>query len=209
MGFLNKITGGADKGVMKNGVLGRGLIVRMAAGGSTVQMGGGMVERVCDFEIEVTLDNVAPYRASCRQRVPEVYIPQLQNQGVVIAVRVDAQDPSKVALDLHTDPPTVTMASNPNVPTAADILATGTPAKGVIVESAALGKKNAAGLDMYAFLLSVMPPDSAPYQTKVGVPTPAGAIALIFPGAHVPVKIGSNPNLVAIDWDEALANPDI
>ena len=209
MGFMNKLTGAADKGLLKNGILGRGLVVQMGIGGSTVQSGGGMVERVCDFVLEVSIDNVPTYQATCRQRIPEVNIPQIQQGGVTLAVRVDPDDHSKVTLDLYTDPPVVTSAPQPGAPRAADILATGQPAKAVIVESAALGKKNAEGVDLYGFVLSVLPEAQAPYQVKVGNPTPPNAVPLLFPGSHVPVKIGADPNFVVIDWQEALASPDI
>ena len=86
---------------------------------------------------------------------------------------------------------------------AAEILATGTPARAVIIESQPLGKRTPAGVDVYAFVLTVMPEGKDPYQIQVGNPTPPAALPFLFPGSHVPIKIGSDPNSVVIDWDQA------
>jgi hypothetical protein len=99
------------------------------------------------------------------------------------------------------------MAADPNRQSAADIIANGRPAKGVMVESQALGMKNPSGIDMYAFLLTIAVEGEAPYQVKVGNPTPPEALPLLFNGSHVPVKLGAGPNEVVIDWAQALANP--
>jgi len=48
------------------------------------------------------------------------------------------------------------MAATEGAVTAAQIIETGTPAKGVIIQSQALGMKNPAGIDNYAFVLTVM-----------------------------------------------------
>ena len=207
MGFLNKLTGGVDKSVLANGVPGRGAVMEVRPSGTTMQSGNGLVERACTFTLEVTLDGVPPYVATCKQRVPEVYLPQLQSGGAVLAVKADPADHSKVVLDLEHEPPTVTMAADPNRQSAADIIANGRPAKGVIVESQALGMKNPSGVDMYAFLLTVAVEGQAPYQVKVGNPTPPEALPLLFNGSHVPVKLGQGPEEVVIDWAQALANP--
>jgi hypothetical protein len=170
MGFLNKLTGGVDKSVLANGVPGRGAVMEVRPSGTTMQSGNGLVERACTFTLEVTLDGVPPYLATCKQRVPEVYLPQLQSGGAVLAVKADPADHSKVVLDLEHEPPTVTMAADPNRQSAADIIANGRPAKGVIVESQALGMKNPSGIDMCAFLLTVAVEGEAPYQVKVATP---------------------------------------
>jgi len=165
-----------------------------------------MVERACQFHVQVTLDNHAPYNATCKQRVAEVYIPQFQPGSSVVAVRVNADDLNEIVLDFEHEPPTVTMARTEGAVTAADIIATGTPAKGVIIQSEALGMKNPDGVDMYAFVLTVMPDGAAPYQTQVGNPTPPEALPLLYPGSHVPVKlqVGGGPNDVVIEWAQAL-----
>ncbi len=205
MGFLRKITGGEDKKLLETGLLGRGTILGVQPSGTTLQMGNGLVGRVCTFTLQVNLDGKESYQASCRQRIPEIQIPQFQPGATVVAVRVNPQDPSDVALDLQTEPPTVTVTADPNAPSAAGILATGTPARAVIIESEPLGMKNPAGVDLYAYVLTVMPDGKDPYQVKVGNPTPPAALPFLFPGSHVPVKVGSDPNAVVIDWEQAKA----
>jgi hypothetical protein len=44
-----------------------------------------------------------------------------------------------------------------------------------------------------------------PYQIEVGNPTPQAALPFLFPGSRVPVKIGTAPNDVVIDWHAAAA----
>lgn len=204
MGFLKGIMGGVDKKLLKTGVPGRGLILGVTASGGTVQMGGGLVERVCTFKVQVTLDNTAPYETTCKQRVAEVYLGQFQPGATVVAVKANPDNPAEIVLDFNSEPPTVTLARDPNRASAADILASGTPAKAVILENQALGTKNPEGVDMFAFSLTIMPQGSPPYQVQVGNPTPANALPLLFPGSHVPVKLGKEPNEVVIDWAAAL-----
>jgi hypothetical protein len=206
MGFLKKLTGGTDTKLLATGLPGRGVILSVTPTGTTMQMGGGMVERACQFKVQVTLDQQPPYEATCKQRVAEVYIPQFQPGASVVAVRANPANLSEIMLDFEHEPPTVTMARSEGAATAAQILATGRPAKGVIIESQALGMKNPDGVDMYAFVLTVMPDGVAPYQIQVGNPTPPEALPLLYPGSHVPVKIqlDGGPNDVVIDWAQAL-----
>jgi hypothetical protein len=88
---------------------------------------------------------------------------------------------------------------------AAELLTTGAPGQAVIVQYQPLGKRNPAGVDLYAFLLTVMPVGADPYQIQVGNPTPPAALPFLFPGSRVPVKIGTTPNAVVIDWAAAAA----
>ncbi|HXA32127.1 MAG TPA: hypothetical protein VNV87_07685 [Acidimicrobiales bacterium] len=206
MGLLRKITGGTDKKLLQTGLLGQGLITDVRITGTTVQTGNGLVQRSCVFTVQVTLDGREPYEATCKQRVLEVQIPQFQPGSTTVAVRVNAEDPTDIALDLATAPPQVTMAAGSGDHSAATVLATGEPAQAVIVESASLNKRNPSGVEIYAYTLTVMPTDRDPYQIQVGNPTPPAALPFLFPGSHVPVKIGSVPNAVVIDWDKAAAD---
>jgi hypothetical protein len=206
MGLLRKITGGTDKKLLQTGLLGQGLITDVRITGTTVQTGNGLVQRSCVFTVQVTLDGREPYEATCKQRVLEVQIPQFQPGSTTVAVRVNAEDPTDIALDLATAPPQVTMAAGSGDHSAATVLATGEPAQAVIVESTSLNKRNPSGVDIYAYTLTVMPTDRDPYQIQVGNPTPPAALPFLFPGSHVPVKIGSVPNAVVIDWDKAAAD---
>jgi len=204
MGLFSKLTGGPDKKLLETGLLGRGIIADLQLTGTTLQSGNGLVQRTCIFTIEVHLDNQQPYNATCKQRIPEIEIPQIQVGSSMVAVRVDPTDQTKVAIDFNTPPPTVTSAgpSDENH-SAAHILATGTAAEAVIVQWQELGQKNQQGVDLYAFQLTVMPPGQDPYQIQVGNPTPPKALPFLFPGSHVPCKIGTTPNAVVIDWDQA------
>lgn len=206
MGFFKKMMSGVDTDLLANGVPGQGLILSVTPSGSTVQMGNGLVERSCQFQVQVTLDNVPPYTTTVKQRVPEVYLSQFVPGSTVVAVKANQADHSQIALDFNSAPPEVTVARDPNKSSAAQILESGTPARAVIVQNQALGMKNADGVDMQGFLLTVMPEGAQPYQVKVGNPTPPEALPLLYPGSKVPVKIGAgSPNDVVIDWQAALA----
>jgi hypothetical protein len=206
MGLLRKLTGGTDKKLLQTGLLGQGLITDLRVTGTTVQTGNGLVQRSCVFTVQVTLDGKEPYEATCKQRILEVQIPQFKPGSTTVAVRVNPEDPTDIALDLATAPPEVTMAAGSGDHSAATVLATGEPAQAVIVESTSLNKRNQAGVEVYAYTLTVMPTDRDPYQIQVGNPTPPAALPFLYPGSHVPVKIGSVPNAVVIDWDKAAAD---
>jgi hypothetical protein len=205
MGLLKKITGGVDKKLLETGLLGRGIITEVKLTGTTIQTGNGLVQRACVFGVEVSLDGKAPYMASCKQRIPEIEIPRIQPGATTVAVRVNPDDPTQIAIDFSTDPPVVTTPAGSGNTSAAEILATGAPGRAVIIESQPLGKRNPAGVDMYAYVLTVMPEGKDPYQIQVGNPTPPAALPFLFAGSHVPVKIGSDPNSVVIDWEQATA----
>jgi hypothetical protein len=140
--------------------------------GTTVQTGNGLVQRTCLFTVEVSLDGRAPYTATCKQRLPEIQIPQIQPGNTTVAVRVNPADPAQIALDFSTEPPMVTTPGGVGNHSAAEILATGQPGRAVIVEFQPLGKRNPTGVDLYAYLLTVMPEGRYPYQIQVGNPTP-------------------------------------
>jgi hypothetical protein len=208
MGFFKKLTGGADTALLQNGLPARGVILAVNPTGTTLQMGNGLVQRTCLFRVQVTLDNTPPYEAEVKQRIPEVYLPKFVPGATVVAVRVNPANPAEVVLDLEHEAPTVTLARDTSRQSAAEVLATGKQARVVIVQSQPLGMKNADGVDLYGFLLTVLPDDAVPYQTKVGNPTPPEALPLLYPGSNVPAKIGYNdPNDVVIDWKSALQPP--
>jgi hypothetical protein len=160
------------------------------------------------FTLEVALDDVPRYTASCRQAVRATLLPRLTMAGATVAVRVDRNDHRRIALSLGEEPPTVTIASSgdPNTGSAARILELGQPCKAVIVESQPLGMRNPKGDDMYAFLLTVLAEGRAPYQIQVGNPVPAAALPLLYPGSTVPAKRmpDGDERELAIDWQAAL-----
>jgi hypothetical protein len=211
MGLFSKmrdLTGSVPKELLENGLLGRGIITHVKQ--TSVSTGADFnPAHVCVFTLEVALDNVPRYSATCRQAVMATVLPRLIAPGATVAVRVDADDHSRVALSLAEQPPTVTMArsGDPNTGSASRILDQGTPCRAVIVQSQPLGMRNPKGDDMYAFLLTVMADGRAPYQIQVGNPVPAAAVPLLYPGNTVPAKRmpdGDDHELV-IDWEGALA----
>jgi hypothetical protein len=205
MGLLSKMTGGPDKKLLATGLIGRGIITDIQPTGTTMEIGNGLVQRVCVFTVEVSLDRQAPYTATCRQRIPEIHLPQVQLGNTTVAVRANPADLTQIALDFATEPPVVTTPGGTGNHSAAEILAAGAPGQAVIVQYQPLGKRNPAGVDLYAFLLTVMPHGGDPYQIQVGNPTPPAALPFLFPGSRVPVKIGTIPNAVVIDWEAAAA----
>jgi hypothetical protein len=89
---------------------------------------------------------------------------------------------------------------------AGQILQDGDPCRAVIVESLPLGRRNASGVDLYAFSLTVLADGRAPYQTKLGMPVPPKAVPLLYPGNNVPAKRlpDREDHYVVIDWAQAL-----
>jgi hypothetical protein len=211
MGLFNKmrnLAGSVPKELLQNGLLGRGIVVSIQQ--TSVSTGVDFdPSHVCVFTVEVALDDVPRYTATCRQAVRATVLPQLMMPGATVAVRVDQNDHSRIALSLGEEPPTVTMASSgdANTASAARILEYGVVCTAVIVQSQPMGMRNPAGNDMYAFVLTVMADGRSPYQTQVGNPVPVNAVPLVYPGSTLPAKRmpdGADHEIV-IDWDAALA----
>jgi hypothetical protein len=206
---MRSLTGSVPKELLEQGLLGRGIIVSVQQTG--VSTGADFdPAHVCVFTLEVALDNVPRYTATCRQAVRATILPRLMMPNAMVAVRVDRNDHSRIALSLGEEPPTVTMASSGDSKTgsAARILEDGAPCKAVIVQSQPLGMRSPkSGDDMYAFMLTVLAEGRAPYQIQVGNPVPAAAVPLLYPGNTVPAKRlpnGDDHELV-IDWQAALS----
>jgi hypothetical protein len=210
MGLFKKfrsMTGSVSKELLENGLLGRGIIVGVRQTG--VSTGPDFnPAHVCEFTVEVSLDNTPRYNATCRQAVLATILPQLASAGTTVAVRVNPADHSEIALSLNEEPPTVTMAASgdKNTGSAAEILAYGEECKAVIVEFQPLGTKNPKGDDMYAFRFTVLVDGLAPSQVTVGNPVPAAAIPLVYPGNTLPAKRmpSQGPEHLAVDWQAAL-----
>jgi hypothetical protein len=200
---LKEMGGSPSSDLLEHGLLGRGLLI--GAEPTRVSTGPeGFEKPVYVFTVEVTLDNTPTYQAQCRQAVPTVALAQLVPGQTVMAVRVDPGDQSHIALDLGTEPPTVTVQGQGAG--AAEVLARGLPVRAVIVQTQPLGMKNKEGVDLHAFLLTVLQEGKAPYQAKVGNPVPTEAVPLLYPGANVPAKVlPEEPEGVVIDWSAAIA----
>lgn len=191
----------SSNGVGPDALVGRGLVIDASLAGMAISVG---VEeyRVVNIRVQVFLDGQQAYIAECRQKVEEWRLGQLVGQA--FAVRVERQDPTRIALDFTTQAPVVTMARPADGQgSAATILATGTPAEAVIVSNTPLGLRSWDGNDVHMFVLTVIPAGGTPYQVQLGNPMPMSALPHVFPGARVPVKVGATPQDVAIDWSMA------
>jgi hypothetical protein len=212
MGFLNKMKtalGGDDSELLATGLLGRADIVNIRVTGSSVQHGGAPPEQICVFDLMVYLDDTPGFPAEVRKRVPVYALANIQPGLTILAVRVDPNDHSRVGIDFSVEPPVVRLAQKPGQTSAQDVLERGNPCEAVIIQSQPLGVKSSlSGLDMFAFMLTVMIPGQAPYQIQVGNPVPPEAVPLIFPGSRLPAKIlpEGGPNDVVIDWKAAVAS---
>lgn len=198
-GFKN-LVGGVDQELLATGLLARGEILGMDLSGTTVQVMNGLVERQVTFTLNVFMDNQAPFQATVAQRVQEVLIPQLQQPGVVLAVRVDPANHSRVAIDFASQPPEVTMPEQTGPGSAADILANGKPIVVVLVANQPVGIKNHKGDPVHALTLTVAEGVETPYQIQVGNAVPATALPLVYPGSKLHAKLGAGPNDVVVDW---------
>jgi hypothetical protein len=208
MGILKKmkqLTGAPSKELLENGLLGRGIVLSVEVTKTT--MGDEMSPSpVCVFTVEVSLDNQNPYQATCRQAIPYTVVPQFVPGQTVVAVRVNPQDPSEIALDLATEPPTVTVSQSTSGFSAAEILANGASVRAVIVQTQPLGKKNQEGFDFHAFLFTILSDGQPPRQVQVGNAVPPAAVPLLYPGSNLPAKVmASEPDGVVVDWAAAVA----
>jgi hypothetical protein len=203
---MASLTGTVDPALLSNGLLARGLIVSVVKTGTSV--GSEHDPRpVCLFTVQVTLDNTPPYQAQFQQSVPLADVPQYVPGQTLVAIRVDPNDHNRVAMDRSAPPPTVTVSGQTTgAPTAASILATGTPVRAIIIQTQPMNERNPAGLDIYAFVLTILESGQAPRQLQIGNPVPRACVPLLYPGSNLAAKVSPNePNFVAIDWDTALA----
>ena len=91
MGFFCKIkesVAGTDAGSIQNARIGRGVIMGAQVTGNSITT-GGIEQHVCLFQVEVALDDTAPYQATCRQRLPVWQLSQIQPGQTMVAVRVE------------------------------------------------------------------------------------------------------------------------
>src|SRR3954453_20019198 len=114
MGLFNKLrqaTGSVSRKLLEEGLLGQGIITDIRQTG--VSTGADFnPSHVCKLTVEVSLDNTPRYTATCRQAIPATILPQLASGQATVAVRVDPEDHSQIALSLGEEPPTVTVAAS-------------------------------------------------------------------------------------------------
>lgn len=200
------LTGGVDSELLATGILARGEIVSLSLSGTTVSVMNAPVERSCTFTVNVIRDGQAPYQATVTQRVQEILIPQLQQPGVVLAIRVDAADPSHIAIDFASQPPEVNLPESTGPGSAADILANGKPITVVLVANQPIGVNNHKGDPVHALTLTIATGVPEPYQIQVGNAVPASALPLVYPGSKLHAKLGAGPNDVVVDWAAGAAS---
>jgi len=206
MGLFNKLksaVAGVDAGSIDNARLGRGVITAVQPTGTVITV-GTIDQHLCQFQVEIALDDQAPYTAVCRQRIPVWTMAQIQPGATTVAVRVDADEPARFAIDWDTPAPTVRLAQGAGNGSAAEVLANGLGCDVIVQQFQPLGMTNAAGVPLYAFALTVIPQNGNPYQVQVGNPVPNEAIALCFPGSRLAAKVmADKPDGVVIDWAAA------
>ncbi len=105
MNWLSNLLGSPDDTLLTAGELARGHILSLSSSSLSMSVMNALPERKCTFTVQVYRDGHAPYTATAVQRVQEVYIPQLASGGAWVAVRVDAANPARIALDFATEPP--------------------------------------------------------------------------------------------------------
>jgi len=212
VGFMDKmrsVVGGVSPELMQNGTLARGEVLSVQMTGMSVSHGDQVTtqKQVCNVTLNVIMDNTPPFQATVKQGIPVLVIPQLSSGQAVVAVRVNPANHQEVAIDFNSEPPTVTLAAGgPNTGSAAELLALGTPARAVIIQSQPLGVRNQAGVDMYALMVTILCEGTAPYQPQMGNPVPPGGVPLLYPGSNLPAKVrpGQQGQCI-IDWEAALA----
>lgn len=204
-GFRN-LTGGVDQQLLSTGVLARGEILGITLSGTTVTIMNGLEERSCTFSLRVLMSGEQPFDVSVVQRVAEVWIPQLQQPGAVVAVRVDPADHTRVAIDFATQPPEVSLPESTGENSAAWILANGKPVTVVLVANQPMGITNHKGDPVHALTLTLATGVDTPYQVQVGNAVPATALPLVYPGSKLHAKLGKAPNDVVVDWAAGAAS---
>lgn len=91
--------GSVPRTLLQSGLLGRGVIVSVQPTAITAGPHRDAAH-VCVFTVEVELDSVPPYSATCRQAVPATILPRLMLPGATVPVRVDPGDHSRIALSM-------------------------------------------------------------------------------------------------------------
>jgi hypothetical protein len=203
---LKKMAGGADAEVLRIGVPAQAVLLAYQPTGTTIEVGNGLVQRVCEFAVQVFPDGAPEYRAVVRQRIPEIMLARLEPGATRFAAKVHPQDSQRVVLDFDAPPPNVQYSSDgAKEHSAAYVLSEGLRGQAVITSSTSLDMTTKDGVPLYAFELTVVPEDGAdPYRVRVGVPTPAAALPLVYPGSRVPVRyLPQTPKAVVIDWASA------
>jgi hypothetical protein len=114
MGFFKDVAehlGAVDKNLLAKGILARGEVVSIEPTGMSWGGGGhyGSISSttVCKVTVKVVgLKDHEPYEATALVPIGDAYIPEFQQPGATIAVRVNPTDATDIAYDLQHDVPT-------------------------------------------------------------------------------------------------------
>ncbi len=103
---LGGLIGAVDTETVRIGRAARAELLEVVPLGTSVRHGDGVAERVCEFLVEVTVEDAAPYRVRVRQRMAQVFLERpLPRDMSVVAAWVHPRDPRRVALDFDAPPP--------------------------------------------------------------------------------------------------------
>ena len=155
-GVVQEVDRWGGQEIAPTGLPGRGLILEVRPHGTTVQVSNGLTERVCEFRVEVSLDNQPRYEATCKRACRDLH-PTAERPECGRRGSGQCRSADEIVLDLEHEAPTVTIARDKNATSAAEILATGQPAQAVIVAFGPIGMKTPEGVEVQAFKLTVMP----------------------------------------------------
>jgi hypothetical protein len=146
-------------------------------------------KHVCNVAMNIDMDNTPPFQATCHQGVPILALQAVMTPGTVVAVRVNPQNPQGVALDFDSEPPTVTMsATGPNRGSARRAARHRHTGAGGDHPEPADGYGSQAGVDMYAFVVTILCDGDQPYQTQTGNPVPLSACRSCTRGPTCPPR---------------------
>jgi hypothetical protein len=191
---ISALAGTPSHALLSRGLLGRGVITEVRQTGVTIGPEWDR-RRVLVLTLEITVDRLPAYTASCRQAIKPAMLPKLV-AGMTVPVRVDRRDHTAVGVDLATAAPTLTMTT----PEWADgVLSDGTRCRAVVAEAQALAEG-----DRYAVTLTVVADGRSPYWVRLGMPVPREAQPLLEPGSELPARRICG-HQVMIDWPAALA----
>lgn len=202
---VESLAGEADADLLANGVLARGEVTAVIPEGTTIQVSNQLVKRRCTVGLTVYMDDQKPYQAQSTQLIHEVVIPQLQQPGVVVAVRVDPANPARVAIDFDSEIPTVRLTRGEGENSAAWILANGKSIEVVVTAMQKLDVLSPDGHDVYAITLTVATGVDKPYQAQVGNAVPAEHLPLLYPGSRLHARLGNGENDIVVDWAKGAA----
>ena len=93
--IIDSFTGGdTTREIRENGLPAKGTVLKIWETGVRVND-----NPVVGFLLEIRAEEMAPYKAETKALISILWIPQIQ-PGVVLPVKYDPEDPSRIALDI-------------------------------------------------------------------------------------------------------------